>query len=68
MKGDFLDIDVTIFFGVRNLGNTSATRVNLFFENVQNLNEISKMQKKIAKNFFVLEVLASKLVASNCVS
>ena len=68
MKGDFLDIDVTMFFGVRNFGNTSATRVNVFFENVQNLNEISKMQKKIAKKVFVFEILASKLVALNCLS
>ena len=47
MKRDFLDIDVTMFFGVRNFGNTSAMSVILFFENVQNLNEISKLQEKI---------------------
>ena len=68
MKRDFLDIDVTMFFGVRHFGNTSGVRVILFFENVQNLNEISKMQKKIAKKVFVFEILASKLVALNCLS
>ena len=68
LKQDFLDIDVTMFFEVRNFGNTSAMRVILFFENVQNLNEIAKMQQKIQKKFFVLEILASKLVSLNCLS
>ena len=47
LKWDFLDIDVTIFFRVCNFGNTLGMRVILYFENVQNLNEISKMQQKI---------------------
>ena len=34
---------------MRNFGNTSGMRVILFFENIQNLNEISKMQQKIEK-------------------
>ena len=32
LKRDFLDIDVTMFFGVRNFGNTSAMRVILFLK------------------------------------
>ena len=66
MKPDFLDIDVIMFFGVPNFGNTSAMRVILFDENVQNLNEISKMQQKFEKKFFVFQIIASELVALNC--
>ena len=39
---------------------------HLFFENVLNLMQISKMQKKSQKKLFVLEVIASELVALNC--
>ena len=66
MKPDFLDIDVILFFGVRNFENTSAMRVIIFDENVKNLNEISKMQQKIEKKFFVFPIIASGLVALNC--
>ena len=55
-----------MFFGVRNFGNTSAMSVILLFGKVQNLNEISKMPQKIEKKFFVFEILASELVALNC--
>ena len=68
LKRDFLNIDVTIFLGVRNFGNKSGMSVILFFENVQNLKEIAKMQQKIQKKFFVFEILASKLVSLNCLS
>ena len=40
--------------------------VILLFGKVQNLNEISKMPQKIEKKFFVFEILASELVALNC--
>ena len=66
LKQDFLDIVVTMFFEVRNFGNTSAMRVILFFENVQNLNEISKMQQKIEQKFLVFQILATELVVLNC--
>ena len=66
LKWDFLDIDATMFFGVCNLGNTLAMRVIFFFENVQNSSYISKMQQKIQHKVFVFEVIASKLVALNC--
>ena len=39
---------------------------HLFFENVPNLMQISKMQEKIEKKFFVFEIIASELVALNC--
>ena len=40
---------------------------HLFFENVQNLMQISKMQEKIEKKHFDFEIIASELVALNCV-
>ena len=36
---------------------------HLFFENVQNLMQISKMQEKIEKKLFIFEIIASELVA-----
>ena len=66
MKLDFFEIDVTMFLGVRNFGNTSAVRVILFFKNVENLNEISRMKQKIEKKLFLFEIIASELVALNC--
>ena len=37
-------------------------------ENVQNLMEISKMQKKIAKTFLVSEIIASEMAALSCLN
>ena len=39
---------------------------HLFFENVQNLMQILKMQEEIKKKLFVFEIMASELVALNC--
>ena len=39
---------------------------HLFFENVPNLMQISKMQEENDKKVFVLEIMASELVALNC--
>ena len=36
---------------------------HLFFENVLNLMQISKMQEKIEKKLFVFEIISSELVA-----
>ena len=41
---------------------------HLFFENVLNLMQISKMQEAIDKKVFVFEIIASKFVALNCLS
>ena len=38
----------------------------LFFENVLNFMQISKMEQKIEKNDCVFEIIASELVALNC--
>ena len=38
-----------------------------FFENVRNLKQIRKIQKKIEKRSFVSEINASELFALNCV-
>ena len=40
----------------------------MFFENVQNLIDTSKMEKKIEKKFFLLEINASELEALKCLS
>ena len=37
-----------------------------FLKYLQNLIHILKMQKKIQKKFFVFEIIASELVALNC--
>ena len=37
-----------------------------FFENVEILNSISKMQKKIEKMFFISEIVASELAFLDC--
>ena len=66
MKRDLLDIYLGTFSGVRNFGKKSAMRAYLFFENVLNFMQISKMQEKIDKKLFVFEIIASELVALNC--
>ena len=38
----------------------------LFFENVLNFMQISKMQEKIGKNYCLSEIIASELVTLNC--
>ena len=38
----------------------------LFFENVLNVMQISKMQEKIGKNYCLFEIIASELVTLNC--
>ena len=38
----------------------------LFFENVLNFMQISKMEQKIEKNDCVFEMISSELVALNC--
>ena len=39
----------------------------MFFENAQNLMEITEMQKKSQKESFASEIIVSELVALNCV-
>ena len=51
-KQDFLDIDVTMFFGVRNFGNTSAMRVIFFLKMFQIYTRFVKCRKKFTKSFF----------------
>ena len=41
-------------------------KVILFFANVQDLMKISKMQEKIENKVFVFEIIASEIVALNC--
>ena len=65
LKRHFTEFYLLTFFGGSNLGTTSAMRVIFFFENVQNLMEISKMQRKSEKKTFVSQVIVSELVALN---
>ena len=38
----------------------------IFFQNAHNFIDILKMQKKIEKKYFFLEMIASELAAINC--
>ena len=38
----------------------------IFFQNTHNFIDILKMQKKIEKKYFFLEMIASELAAINC--
>ena len=53
-------------FAVRNLRNTKAMRVMFFFENIQDLIQISKMSPEIQKKCFVFDIIASEFVSLNC--
>ena len=64
-KGNFLEICLTMFFRVGNLGNLSAMRVILFFENIQNLIQLSKMKNQIEKMFSLSEIIASEFAVLN---
>ena len=56
LKLDFLDIYLKTFLAIRNFGNTSAMRVIVLFQSVQNFMYISKMQKKIGeKGYWFLD-------------
>ena len=52
-------------FRRREFGKYIGYEGHLFFENVQNLIYISKMQRKIEKNSFISEIIVSQLVALN---
>ena len=65
LKRHFTEFYLLTFFGDGNLRTTSAMRVIFFFENVQRLMEISKMQRKSEKKTFVSQVKVSELVALN---
>ena len=65
LKRDFLDIYLTRFLEsviskMQNLWGSS------FFGNFQNFIEISGMNKKNQKIFFVFEIISSDLVSLNC--
>ena len=63
LKRDFLDIYLTTFCGVGNLGNTSAVRFIFFFFNFPNVMWTSEIQRKVGKMSFVAELLVCELVA-----
>ena len=57
---------VNHLFRRRSFGNYIGYEGHLFFENVQNLMWISKMQRKIQKKSFISEIIISGFVALNC--
>ena len=66
LKHGFLDIYLTIFFGAGISGNTTAMRV-IFFQQMFKIEyRFVKCSKKYQKKLFVFDVIASELVALNC--
>ena len=68
LKRDFLDIYVTIFFGVSKFKNASAMRVIFLLKMFKIESKFPKCKKKNQKMFFVSEIIASEDVAINCLS
>ena len=64
LKQDFLHIDLTPFLEsvISEIQNLPG---HVFFQNVQDLIYISKMQQKIEKKFYVFEIIASQFVSLN---
>ena len=54
LKRNILEIDLTMFFEIRNFGNIWAMRVIFFFENVQTQTWFQKSKKKSRKSFLFL--------------
>ena len=52
-------------FGSPEIPKEISYEAYLFFENVLDLMQISKMQEKIGKNYCLFEILASELVTLN---
>ena len=66
MRGDFLEISLTTFFGVPNFGYTSAMRVISFWKFSQcNLN--LKNVEKNSENFSFSEIISLQLAVVNFV-
>ena len=65
LKQDFLDIYITRFFGVFKFKNTSAKTVISFLKMFK-LNLNLENGKKNEKIFLVSEIIASEIVATNC--
>ena len=70
LKGDFLDIYLATFFGVRKFKNTSAMIVTFLLEilKIEFKFRNCKKKKKIVKKFFFSEIIASENVAINSLS
>ena len=66
LKTDFLDIYLTMFFGIRKFKNTSAMSVILFLKMLKIESKFIKCKKEIQKIFFISETKASENVAINC--
>ena len=51
LKCDFVDIYLTTFFGIRNFGNTSATKVIFFLEVFKFYLHFKNEERKLRKSF-----------------
>ena len=58
-------VSVTTSFGVNNFRKTKVVRFIIFFQNVQNLFQILKMQQKSSKMYLVFQLIAFELVKIN---
>ena len=65
MKWDVIDILLTLFFGLRNFGKTSAMRAIFVFKQSEFKLDFKNAEKK-AEKCFVFEVIESELVMLNC--
>ena len=65
LKRDFWDIDLTRFFWVCNFGNISGMRV-IFFQKMFKIQTRFQKCIKNQENLFAFEIIASELVALNC--
>ena len=66
LKHDFLDIYLTTVFGALNFGNTAVIMLILFGKYLKFNIDFRNEKKKVRKGFFVFEIIASVLVALNC--
>ena len=62
LKWDFLDINLTMFFGVRRFKNTSPMGLILFGKRYKIKIKFKNSKKKLRKTFF-FETIASEYVA-----
>ena len=65
-KHDFLDICLTTFFRAINFENTSTMIIIFFGKSAKFNRDFKNANKKLRKTIFVFEIIASELVALNC--
>ena len=66
LRRDILDVDLTMFFGVHNIGNISAMTVIEILKIFKIETRFQKCNKKNVEKFFVFERIPSELAALSC--